>query len=703
MKRSTIASLIGMLLSAPVFAEDFKLNTDNVIVTSSRFEEDLSSNPSVKIITHEEIQNSPSVSIPDLLRTLAGINIQSLHGNSGTDTTVDIRGFGDTAISNTLVLVNGQRLNSPDSSNIQWASIPVKAIDHIEVISGDGTILYGDRATGGVINIITDKSGKTAASLTTTIGSYGYKSVDGYLSGSLDHDGYFNTFIHTSDENGYRENSAETSHSVSGRIGYNLDSVNTFIDYSVFHIENGLPGVLSATDYAQNPRSSEIFPITSLPFSPKDLNQWQAKEGLKIRPGFSVALNQNLELSTELLFSYEKTKFTDPDQYDIKKNREITSYGFTPKLKWTSDPFNYKNVMIGGYDYYYGNFNGQTTGILSNTGADNYSTNANQTTQSVYLQNTTSITQKLDAIVGMRSEQIKQSAQQDAFCYYSYYSSLQDCFTPYSYIYQGVTYNALYGDGNPSMSGNQKSTKNAYQLTLNYHDVNWGSYFKSGTSFRFSNLDEIFGSDPVNANTIFYGSFLKPQTSYNNEVGLTYKDTIIESRVSVYRMDIDNEIAYDPNSYSNVNLAPTTHKGIEAQLAYKILENLRAKLSYSYTEVKFTSGLYAGNIVPNVPENMGSAQLLWDQHQYGKYVAQVNYVGSRYFSGDFYNTDTKLASYTTLDLKAAWEFKPITVSFTGMNMLDKKYSPMGTVYGGVNYYYPGNARTLYLSLTYNFK
>jgi len=213
----------------------------------------------------------------------------------------------------------------------------------------------------------------------------------------------------------------------------------------------------------------------------------------------------------------------------------------------------------------------------------------------------------------------------------------------------------------------------------------------------------IFGSDPVNANTIFYGSFLKPQTSYNNEVGLTYKDTIIESRVSVYRMDIDNEIAYDPNSYSNVNLAPTTHKGIEAQLAYKILENLRAKLSYSYTEVKFTSGLYAGNIVPNVPENMGSAQLLWDQHQYGKYVAQVNYVGSRYFSGDFYNTDTKLASYTTLDLKAAWEFKPITVSFTGMNMLDKKYSPMGTVYGGVNYYYPGNARTLYLSLTYNFK
>ena len=688
MKKTTITGLIGLLITTPVLAET-NINADNVIVTASRFEEDLSANPSVKIITHEEIQNSPSVSVPDLLRSLPGINIQTLHGNSGTDATIDIRGFGDAAISNTLILVNGQRLNSPDSTNIQWASIPVKAIDHIEVMSGDGTILYGDRATGGVINIITDKSGKSAASLTTTVGSYGYKSVDGYLSGALDHNGYFNTFIHTSDENGYRENSAETAYLISGRIGFNLDSATTFVDYSIFHVNNGLPGVLASGDYAENPKSSEIFPSSSSPINPKDLNQRQAKEGIKIRPGFSIALNQNLELSTEALFSYEKNKFTDPDQYSIKKDREIISYGFTPKLKWASDFLGYKNTMVGGYDYYYGKFNGQTNGILVNAGAEDYSTNANQTTQALYLQNTTSLTSNFDAIIGVRSEQIKQSAQQDAFCYTNTYPSLQDCLANY------------YGD--TAMSGNGKATKNAYQLTLNYHDTNWGSYFKTGTSFRFSNLDEIFGYDPVYGNSIFYGSFLKPQTGYNNEIGLTYRDEKIDSRFSVYKIDVDNEIAYDPNLYSNVNLDPTKHQGLETQLSYKLLENLKAKVSYSYTEAKFTSGVYSGNTVPAVPKNMGFAQILWDQYRYGKYVAQVNYVGSRYFSGDFYNQDTKLSSYTTLDLKAVWDFKPITISFTGMNVLDKKYSSMGTYYGGNNYYYPANGRALYLSLTYDFK
>src|SRR5450830_1500756 len=203
MKKTTIAGLVGLLLSPVIYAADIPVTSDEVIVTATRFNEnDSSSAPNLKIITKEDIKNSPSISIPDVLRMQAGLNVTNLYGNQGIDASIDSRGFGDSAISNTLILLDGQRLNTLDSSYIQWASIPLQAIDHIEIIPGSGSVLYGDRASGGVINLITDKSGKSAASVTASVGSYGYKSLDGFISGGKD-DFYFNTFIHTADSNGW--------------------------------------------------------------------------------------------------------------------------------------------------------------------------------------------------------------------------------------------------------------------------------------------------------------------------------------------------------------------------------------------------------------------------------------------------------------------------------------------------------------------
>ena len=73
----------------------------------------------------------------------------------GKTAQVDIRGFGDTSVSNTLVLVDGRRTNQIDISGVDWAQIDVNSIDRIEVTRGGQSVLYGDNAAGGVINIIT--------------------------------------------------------------------------------------------------------------------------------------------------------------------------------------------------------------------------------------------------------------------------------------------------------------------------------------------------------------------------------------------------------------------------------------------------------------------------------------------------------------------------------------------------------------------
>ena len=86
---------------------------------------------------------------------------------------MDIRGFGETGPLNTLVLVDGRRVNEIDLSGVDWTQIPLDQVERIEIVRGSGSVLYGDNAVGGVINIITKKPEKPlSARVEGVIGSY---------------------------------------------------------------------------------------------------------------------------------------------------------------------------------------------------------------------------------------------------------------------------------------------------------------------------------------------------------------------------------------------------------------------------------------------------------------------------------------------------------------------------------------------------
>src|SRR6185436_11744136 len=112
-----------------------------------------------------DIERSPAATVPQLLQSLAGIRTRDLSGSPNLQ--VDMRGFGIFGDQNTLVLLDGVRISEYEQTPVNWAAIPLDAIERIEVLRGSG-------ATGGTINIITraPRAGERSASVYGGAGSF---------------------------------------------------------------------------------------------------------------------------------------------------------------------------------------------------------------------------------------------------------------------------------------------------------------------------------------------------------------------------------------------------------------------------------------------------------------------------------------------------------------------------------------------------
>ena len=145
-----------------------------VVVTATRFEEPAGERPvNLSVIPREAIATTPARTLPELLALQPGISVRDLYGGGASGATVDLRGFGAVAGQNTLVLVDGRPLNDSDLSDVSWSTLPLAAIERVEILRGAGAVQYGAGASGGVINVITRmaRPGERSAELTAQGGS----------------------------------------------------------------------------------------------------------------------------------------------------------------------------------------------------------------------------------------------------------------------------------------------------------------------------------------------------------------------------------------------------------------------------------------------------------------------------------------------------------------------------------------------------
>lgn len=153
-------------------------NLSDVVVSASRSERPLADTPvRTQILDQATIQRLHSRDLRDALRILPGVQLREIHGKSGEE--VYLQGFNGDRV---LILVDGLPVSASTGSTVDTSQLAMLDIDHIEVVPGAASALYGSAAMGGVINVITRKNQNSErrfsghASLDS--GTYGSRQLD---------------------------------------------------------------------------------------------------------------------------------------------------------------------------------------------------------------------------------------------------------------------------------------------------------------------------------------------------------------------------------------------------------------------------------------------------------------------------------------------------------------------------------------------
>jgi iron complex outermembrane receptor protein len=622
--------------------EEYIVDLGEVVVTPTKIEEEIRKIPAnVTVITEEDIASSNAQIVLDLLRTEVGVIVRDWTG-SGTTSQVDLRGFGETAGSNTLVLVDGRRVNEIDISGVDWTQIPLDQVERIEVVRGSGSVLYGDNATGGVINIITKVGkGKPSFEVGTSFGSFELDRERASFGGSTKNSSYSLRASHQSTD-GYRDNSdfetrdfgAKFSHNFNDRFSLGLSGGYHKADY-------GLPGALSEDELSSDRRQ------TRYPDDDADCKDYY----LRIEPENAFGNFGNLK--TDISFRRRKVDSDFPSMSYIQKSKFDTT-GFCPEYILGKAIFGHQNKFIAGIDGY-----------------------------------------KVRVTIDMASSFLtdKQDIDKDSLGYY-----LHDSFTLSDKLIltAGYRYERQKFDFHPD-----KATldEEASSIGLVYLYKDDSSLFANlAKSFRFPKTDEYF--------SVFAGfnKDLIPQTADHYELGVRHCfSSSLRTNLTLFSMHIDDEIYYDPITFGNENYDETRHQGVELSIDTKI-KKIDVFGNYTYTEATFKGGDYDDNDIPAVPSNKATVGIRFDMREGFKIVVTANYIDKRYFISDQRNQVDRLGDYITTDLKLSYRWKDL-VGFVGVNNLfNKGYCEYGALdwTGAKGYYYPSPKRNFVVGFSSKF-
>ncbi len=627
--------LLPLFMVSPVWGEDNSIKIGEVVVTATRYEEKLTSVPAnTTVIAEYDIKNSTAQNIPDLLRAEVGIQVNDITGNH-RNMTVDVRGFGETATLNTLVLVDGRRVNQPDLSGTDWMLIPLERIKKIEIIrGGQGSVLYGDNAAGGVINIITKEGDALKAGAGVAYGSFDTFKSNAYLSGSSNNKSlsYSLTGSYLT-SGGFRTNSDTEAKDLGVNLNYYPSDFIKLNLSSGYHKDvTGLPGALKESDFAAGiSRTDSVQPNDFA--SVKD---YYFKGG----PEFYFWNDSLVKIDA----SYRKRSFLSFASFtggNFLGDTDIETVALSPQILLKNKMGEIKNTLTLGLDY--------------------------QKAEEKILND--SLFFDVRSIGNFKLE--KENA--------GYYFHDEVDMTDNLLLSGGYRHDRAGFTFNPSTPDHTTMDEDLYTAGVNYNFYKKSYvYLSYSRSFRYPVLDEVFS---FFTNTIV--THLNPQRSDDYELGIRhyFTDTVY-AHINLFGIDTDSEIFFNSTTFANENLDGKTRRdGVEISVSAKPFDWLTLDGSYTYMNAKIKGGTFEGKDIPNVPHHKATFGTIFFPGKGFTIALNGVYIGERLFVSDFANDFGKQSDYIVINSKLKYEWKSLTAFLDINNLTDKEYSEFGVIGG----------------------
>ena len=641
--RTIISSFIFILFSVSTSYSDTSKPLRITIYPSRIVDLGIGSNK--VIITKKQIEQSTAKNLPELLSQQTGIQNISLYGGvDDTKATIGIGGFGEQASMNTAIFLNGVRINNISMASVNLGNIVLDNIEKIEIIKGGGaSVLYGDGAVAGAINIVTNKNilKKKSFILDQSVMSFnGRKTNVDVTQNTNDLSIQFNHNYTRSDQ--YRDNN-----------NYKLDSSNVNLStmndngvYGYFKINKfdediRLPGGITLSEYYLNPKkTNEPDAFAREEFSSLELGYYDLYFG-------DINTNGSISYSKKVSTSYFDSNWGDSsNQYNYD-----TFQGYK-KGKIKNNLFGQPTTFNIGVDFYNSDYSDK---VLLGT---YYKRTAEQITLDPWFIGQTFFDNGLDIEVGIRH-----------------------------HFYELDVYNET---SDKQKLHSKSSDTNAWSLggTKKVNDQNIVN-FKLSKSFRSPKIDEVLHYNGVI-------SEVEHQNSKMFEIGHKSDFEKFTIKTNAFRSKINNLIYY--NGSVNDNYNPTVHEGYDIETNMNYNDNINFKVNLSHVTSEFDTGSNKGKQLPMVANLTGNAAINYNFDKGINFSLSNLFVGSRYRIGDEANTNQKAKSYNIYNTSLNYNLNGFEAFFKMNNILDKNYYHYNS-WGSI---YPLPGRNFSLKIKYSF-
>lgn len=626
---ATENTLAGVAATPDTLAADtLRFHLDRLVVTATRSSQRLAEAPAATSLLERGELSRPTVNrMVDALEQVPGMAILDFHG-TGDDPQPVIRGFyGGGETEYLLLLLDGVPVTRLHDGRINWDLIPLAAVDRIEVVRGGLSPVWGDGALGGVVNLVTRRSGEAPSyhRVEARVGGVGLLATSGYAAGTAgSHAASVWGGLQRSD--GFRNHSERKGGSAGASVDLLPTRTSRGLTLSTLHhwrdTEN--PGPLAQATLDQG-----ASPQTTLPIFRFD-GALESRHRLGLDGFFtSGGGSPGVRVSGHLVGEFSRLKevrtlplspfFADSQERSASSRRVFGSgraelpldlggvpgrltVGFDLSLGRLENE--YRGVLSGGPDAYESAPAGVEAGPLLAQGVGTRGSTA------VFLQGELKPHPRLHLHAGLRRD------------------DLRDRYTP-----AGEPAPTPEGEGasSPANAAALSSRKGAWSPSVGMNFLLTGAggtaegsqketrlFASLSRSFRAATLDQLFDERAIPVPFPPYAittssPLLKPQRGIQGEAGLRYGGSWDEARVAVdasvaaFRMELRDQLDFDLAQFKYVNLGRSRQQGVELSGALRHASGSRLALGYTLQHAQERGEQSSGRQLKAVPRHTFTA------------------------------------------------------------------------------------------------